>query len=53
LTQTQYRYIQKLNEDMGKASAELDKQCLAMFGTVAQHLSKGDASRMIEHLMAQ
>lgn len=53
LSAKQYRYIQKLNEDMGRASANLDKQCLAMFGTVAQHLSKGDASAMIEHLLAQ
>jgi hypothetical protein len=53
LSAKQYRYIQKLNEDMGRASADLDKQCLAMFGTVAQHLSKGHASRLIEQLMAQ
>ena len=53
LSAKQYRYIQKLNEDMGRASSDLDKQCLAMFGTVAQHLSKGDASAMIEHLLSQ
>jgi len=53
LSAKQYRYIQKLNEDMGRARAELDKQCLAKFGTVAQFLSKGDASAMIEHLLAQ
>ena len=53
LSAKQYRYIQKLNEDMGRPSSDLDKQCLEMFGTVSQFLSKGDASRMIEHLMAQ
>jgi len=53
LSAKQYRYIQKLNEDLGRASDELDKHCLAMFGSVAQHLSKGDASRLIEQLMAQ
>ena len=30
---------------MGRTSADLDKQCLEMFGTVAQYLSKGDASQ--------
>ena len=53
LSSKQYQYIQRLNEDMGKNSADLNKKCLEMFGTVAQFLSKGDASAMIEHLLAQ
>jgi hypothetical protein len=53
LSAKQFRYLQKLNAGIGKGNAELDKQCLAMFGTVAQFLSKGDASAMIEHLLAQ
>ena len=53
LSAKQYQYIQRLNEDMGKNSADLNKKCLEMFGTVAQHLSKGHASRLIEQLMAQ
>ena len=52
LSSKQYQYIQRLNENFGRTSAGLNKKCLEMFGTVAQHLSKGDASRMIEHLMA-
>jgi hypothetical protein len=31
----------------------LNKICQEMFGTVAQHLSKGHASRLIEQMMAQ
>jgi hypothetical protein len=53
LSAKQYQYIQRLNEDLGKNSADLNKQCLEMFGTVAQHLSKSHASRLIEQLMAQ
>jgi hypothetical protein len=53
LSAKQYRYIQRLNEDKGRTAAELNKQCLEMFGSVAQHLSKGDASVMIEHLLAE
>lgn len=50
LSSKQYRYIHKLNEELGKSPADLDKLCLSMFGTVSQHLSKGDASRIIQHL---
>jgi len=53
LSAKQFQYLQRLNAEIGRASAELDKQCLAKFGTVAQFLSKGDASAMIEHLLAQ
>lgn len=52
LSSKQYRYIQKLNEEQGRTSADLDKQCLSMFGTVAQHLSRHDASKVIQHLTA-
>ncbi len=53
LSAKQYQYIQRLNEDLGRNSADLNKICLELFGTVAQHLSKGHASRLIEQLMAQ
>ena len=53
LSAKQYQFIQRLNGDLGRNSADLNKICLEMFGTVAQHLSKGHASRLIEQLMAQ
>jgi hypothetical protein len=53
LSAKQFQYLQKLNADIGRATADLDKQCLAKFGTVAQFLSKADASAMIEHMLAQ
>ena len=52
LSAKQYRYMLKLNEEHGRTKADLDQQCLEMFGTVAQHLSKADASSVIEHLLA-
>ena len=53
LTAKQYRYIQKLNEDMGRASADLEKVAIAMFGVKSQFLSKSNASAIIKHLLAK
>ena len=52
LTSKQYRYILKLITEKGRSTAELDQQCLERYGTVAQYLSKGDASTVIEQLLA-
>ena len=52
LTSKQYKYILNLNQEQGRSSAELDQKCLERYGTVAQYLSKGDASKVIKHLMA-
>ena len=52
LTSKQYKYILRLNHEQGRSSAELDQQCLERYGTVAQYLSKGDASAVIEQLLA-
>ncbi len=53
LTSKQYRYMVQLNEEQGRTKADLDKQCLEMFGTSSQYLSKSDASAVIENLLAQ
>ena len=53
LSAKQFRYLKKLSAGIGRGNGDLDKQCLAMFGTVAQFLSKGDASTLIEHLLSQ
>ena len=52
LTSKQYKYLMKLNSEKGCSAAELDQQCLERYGTVAQYLSKGDASTVIEQLLA-
>jgi len=53
LTSKQYKYLLKLNNNLGKSRSALDEHCLEAFGTVAQHLSKADASSLIENLLAQ
>ena len=53
LTSKQYRYMLRLNEEKGGSKADLDQQCLEIYGTVAQFLSKSDASAVIENLLAQ
>ena len=53
LSAKQYRLLAQLSENQGRTKADLDKQAVEMFGTVAQFLSKGDASRLIEHLLAK
>jgi len=53
LTGKQYKYIMRLNDGLGRSKAELDQYALEMFGTVSQHLSKSDASALINNLLAQ
>jgi recombination DNA repair RAD52 pathway protein len=53
LTNKQYKYMLQLNEEQGRTKADLDKQCLAMFGTASEYLSKSDASAVIEQLISQ
>ncbi len=53
LTSKQYEYILRLHNELGKSRSALDTHCLEAFGTVVQHLSKPDASSLIENLLAQ
>jgi hypothetical protein len=43
----------QLNENLGSTKVDPDQQCLEMFGVVAQHLSKADASAVIEQLLSR
>ena len=52
LSGKQYKYLMTLNNKMGRNKSDLDQQCLSMFGTAAQYLSKNDASTIIDHLLA-
>jgi len=52
LTSKQYKYLMRLNEEQGRSKADLDQQCLQMFGAAAEYLSKSDASTVIEQLLA-
>ncbi len=53
LTSRQYEYILRLHNKLGRSRSGLDTHCLKAFGTVVQHLSKPDASSLIENLLAQ
>ena len=53
LTSKQYEYILRLHNNLGKSRSALDAHCIEAFGTVVQHLSKPDASALIENLLAQ
>jgi hypothetical protein len=53
LTSKQYRFLLQLSEEQGRSKADLDKQSLEMFGSVAQYLSKSDASAFIEQLLSR
>ena len=50
LTSKQYKYILRLH---GRNKDDLDKYCLEAYGTVSQHLSKADASALIENLLSK
>lgn len=52
LSGKQYKYLMQLNDKMGRNKSDLDQQCISMFGTAAQYLSKNDASAVINHLLA-
>jgi len=52
LTSKQHNYILKIAVEKGITRSALDKKCVDVFGTVAAHLSKADASAVIEELLA-
>jgi hypothetical protein len=53
LSAKQYKYILHLGDKLGKSKADLDKHCVAAYGSVVQHLSVADASALIENLKAE
>jgi recombination DNA repair RAD52 pathway protein len=53
LTSKQYKYMIQLSEGQGSSKVELDNQCLSMFGTASEYLSKRDASAVIDKLLAR
>ncbi|GAB6906649.1 conserved hypothetical protein [Desulfosarcina cetonica] len=52
LTNNQYKYMLRLIQDKGRSKADLDQQCLQLFGAAAEYLSKNDASAVIQQLLA-
>jgi hypothetical protein len=53
LSSKQYNYILTLAKDRGITRSELNSQCLEAFNVVLEHISKHDASSMIEGLKGE
>ena len=53
LSSKQYNYILTLAKDRGITRSELNSQCLEAFNVVLEHISKRDASSMIEGLKSK
>ena len=53
LSSKQYNYALTLAKDRGITRSELNNQCLEAYGVVLEHLSKRDASSMIEGLKGE
>ena len=53
LSSKQYNYILTLAKDRGITRSEINNQCLEAFNVVLEHISKRDASSMIEGLKGE
>ena len=53
LSSKQYNYILTLAKDRGITRSELNNQCLEAFNVVLEHISKRDASSIIERLKGE
>jgi len=53
LTSKQHSFLLKLANERGMTKKELNDQCVATYGSVADYLTRQSASAMIESMMAQ
>ena len=49
----QLKYILNIIKDLGMTRSELNQQCVQEYGSVLDHISRSDASTLIEKLLAQ
>lgn len=52
LSGKQYKYIMSLMRNQGRSKSEIEGHCIEAYGTSVQHLSRVDASSLIESLVA-
>ncbi|BBO79719.1 hypothetical protein DSCO28_02850 [Desulfosarcina ovata subsp. sediminis] len=52
LTNNQYKYMLRLNQEQGRSKTDLDQHCLQLFGAASEYLSKNDASSVIQQLLS-
>ncbi len=53
ISSKQHKYILNLIKDLGMTRSEINQQCAKAYGSVLDHISRNDASSLIEELLAQ
>ena len=53
LTAKQHSFLMRLANERGLSRKELNDQCVEVYGSVVDYLTRQDASAMIENMMAQ
>lgn len=53
ISSKQLKYILNIIKDLGMTRSELNQQCVQEYGSVLDHISRSDASTLIEKLLAQ
>jgi hypothetical protein len=51
ITGKQYKYIMSLTKEAGMTKAQLNEHCVQAYGSVVDHISRNDASSLIEWLL--
>jgi hypothetical protein len=49
----QHKYILDIIKDMGMTKSQLNQQCVQVYGSVLDHISRHDASSLIDELLIQ
>ena len=53
ISSKQHKYILNIIKDLGMTRSEINQQCAKAYGSVLDHISRSDASTLIEELLAQ
>jgi len=53
ISSKQHKYILSIIKDLGMTRSEINQQCARAYGSVLDHISRSDASSLIEELLAQ
>ena len=53
ISSKQHKYILNLIKDLGMTRSEINQKCAKAYGSVLDHISRSDASSLIEELLAQ
>jgi hypothetical protein len=53
ISSKQHKYILDIIKDLGMTKSEINQQCVQAYGSVLAHISRNDASNLIEELLNQ